>query len=56
VLLASTDEIRAGATAGEQADSFDQDRLAGPCLTGQKVEARCELDFEVLDYGEVSDT
>ena len=49
------DEVGRRAAAEEQADRFDEDRLAGAGFAGEDVEAGLELDLDGVDDREVAD-
>ena len=46
---------RVGPAAKQQPERIDQDRLAGAGLSGQRGEARLELEFEAVDDHEIAD-
>src|SRR5690606_39104060 len=50
-----TDNLRAGPVAQHQAERVDQDGLARAGLAGKRGHARGELQFELVDDGEVTD-
>ena len=52
--LASAYEIGAGAGADQQVDGFDEHRFAGAGFPGQQVQARFELDLELIDDRQVA--
>ena len=54
-VLAGADEVARRAAAEQQADRLDEDRLAGPGLAGQDVEAGLELDLDRVDDREMLD-
>ena len=54
-VFAGADQVARRAAAEQQADRFDQDRLAGAGLAGQDVEAGVELDLDRVDDREVLD-
>ena len=54
-IFASSNEVSRRASAEEQADGFDEHRLAGARFAGQDVQARAELDFDRVDHGQSSD-
>ena len=53
--FARADQISGGARTEQQADRFDEDRLAGARLPRQDVEPRLELDLDGLDHRQVAD-
>ncbi len=54
-LFASPDEVARCPPAEEQADRFDEDRLAGPGFAAQHVQTRVELDLDRVDDRQTSD-
>ena len=54
-VFAGADEVARRAAAEEQADRFDEDRLAGPGFAGQDVQAGVELDLDRVDDREALD-
>src|SRR5690606_16920659 len=52
-LAAAADHAHVGATAGQQLQGVDDDRLAGARLAGQDVQAGGELELEPVDDREV---
>ena len=55
LLGTAADQIGAGAVAEQQAKGIDDDRLAGPGLAGQDVEAPGKLDLQLIDNGKIAD-
>ena len=47
--LARAHQVGAGAAADQQVDRFDEDGLSGAGFAGEDVQARLELDFEMVD-------
>ena len=45
---------RVGATAQQQPQRAEQDRFAGTGFAGQRTHAGTELDFQLVDNGEVT--
>src|SRR3954453_3933228 len=54
-VLAGADEIGRRASANQESDRADQDRLSSPRFPRQDVESGFEFQFEAVDDGEVSD-
>ena len=52
---AGADELGPGALAEDRAERVDDDRLARAGLTGERVEARPELEPQPVDDREVAD-
>src|SRR5262249_14263373 len=50
---AGPQQLGRAALAEQQAERFEQERLAGPGLPGPGAEARPQLDADVLDEGQV---
>jgi hypothetical protein len=51
--LAGANQISRGAAAHEEADRFDEHRLAGAGFAGEDVQAGLEFDLDGIDDGEV---
>ena len=54
-VLAGPHEVARRSPAEQQADGFDQNRLAGAGFARQDVQARVEFDLDRVDDGEVPD-
>ena len=54
-VLTRADQAGVGPCAERQAHRVEQDRLAGPGLTGQHAKARLELELEPLDEHDIVD-
>ena len=52
-VLAGAHEIARRASAEQQADGFDEDRLPCPGFASQDVQAGVELDFDGVDHREM---
>src|SRR5262249_15668797 len=54
-VLPRPDEVRRGPAAQQETDGTVQNGLPCPGLSGQDVQARLELQLEVVDHGEIAD-
>ena len=54
-VLAGPDQVAGRSAAEEQADGFDEDRLAGAGFAGEHVEPRLELDLGGVNDREMAD-